>query len=141
MSSAPTTASRRWISSLGCRRLPKRPCRNGGTKIQHAIYARVVEKMVGGRVTRSGYLFPTSRGGGARLERKCTDKELSDALNALFDVVSRGFFPHGSEDTCKFCEFQSVCCGAKIAAERMEMKFAKNENDAAVQAWLKLQAV
>ena len=48
-----------------------------GTKIQHAIYARAVEKIVGGRVTRSGYLFPTSRGGGARLERKCTDQDMT----------------------------------------------------------------
>jgi MoaA/NifB/PqqE/SkfB family radical SAM enzyme len=106
-----------------------------GTKIQHAIYARAVEKIVGGRVTRSGYVFPTSRGGGARLERKCTDQELSAALNALFDVVSRGFFPHGTPDNCKFCEYSVLCGGADVAAERTERKFANNE------AWQKLQRI
>ena len=117
-----------------------------GTKIQHAIYARafaamLTRKGLSGRVTRSGYLFPTSRGGGARLRRECSDRELKEALNSLFDVVARGFFPHGDVDACKFCDFHSVCCGAKIAAERMEKKFAKNSNDAAVQAWLKLQEI
>ena len=112
-----------------------------GTKIQHAIYARAVESLVGGRVTRSGYLFPTSRGGGARLERKCTDQELKDALNALFDVVSRGFFPHGNAEACKFCEFETVCSGAKVAAARMQPKFAKHAADPAVRAWLRLQEV
>lgn len=117
-----------------------------GTKIQHAIYARafaamLTRKGLSGRVTRSGYLFPTSRGGGARLRRECSDRELKETLNSLFDVVARGFFPHGDVDACKFCDFQSVCCGAKIAAERMERKFAKNSTDAAVQAWLKLQEI
>jgi ATP-dependent helicase/nuclease subunit B len=109
-----------------------------GTKIQHAIYARAAAAMLNGRVTRSGYLFPTTKGGGARLARECTDQELKEALNSLFDVVSRGFFPHGTEDTCRFCEFQSVC---GPAAERMEKKLARNASDPAVKAWLKLQDI
>lgn len=110
-----------------------------GTKVQHAIYARAFENQhPGARVTQSGYLFPTVRGGGARLVRACTDQELKDALNSLFDVVARGFFPHGDDDACKFCDFQSVCPGAN---EQIERKIANNQNDAAVQAWLKLQEV
>ncbi len=109
-----------------------------GTKIQHAIYARAAEAILGGRVTRSGYLFPTARGGGARVTRQCTDGELTDALNSLFDVVARGFFPHGTADTCRFCDFKSVC---GPAAERMFAKLARNAGDPAVQAWQKLQGI
>ena len=109
-----------------------------GTKIQHAIYARAAAAKLKGRVTRSGYLFPTTKGGGARLLRECSDQELKHALNSLFDVVATGFFPHGTEDTCRFCDFQSIC---GPAAERMEKKFANKANDPAVKAWLNLQDI
>ena len=112
-----------------------------GTKIQHAIYARAVENEVGGKVTRSGYFFPTPKGSGARMERECSDEELKDALNLLFDTVASGWFPHGGEDACKFCDFQRVCGGARLADERTARKLARNENDPAVAAWLRLQEV
>ncbi|HSP34061.1 MAG TPA: PD-(D/E)XK nuclease family protein, partial [Thermoanaerobaculia bacterium] len=104
-----------------------------GTKIQHAIYARAVEDKLGGRVTKSGYYFPTSRGAGARLQRECTDKELKDALNLLFDTIRTGWFPHGGEDACTFCDFAEICGGAKRAAERTERK--------ATDTWRKLQEI
>ncbi len=115
-----------------------------GTKIQHAIYARAFEAMLsrkglGGRVTRSGYLFPTTKGRGTRLLRECSDLDLKEALNSLFDVIATGFFPHGDEEACKFCDFKSVCGGPKLASERMERKLAKNANEPGVQAWRKLQ--
>ena len=109
-----------------------------GTKIQHAIYARVIEEKTGGRVTKSGYYFPTARGAGARIAFECSDKELRDALNLLFDTIRTGWFPHGSEDTCTFCDFKEVC-GA--AAEQTERKLSANPSDPAVQAWLALQEV
>ena len=112
-----------------------------GTKIQHAIYARAVEDKVKGRVTKSGYFFPTPKGSGARLPRTCTDQELKEALNLLFDVVGSGYFPHAKEDNCRFCDFQEVCGGAKLAAARTAAKLARNEADPAVAAWLKLQGV
>jgi ATP-dependent nuclease, subunit B len=118
----------------------------GGTKIQHAIYARAVAAMLArkgmtSRVTKSGYLFPTSKGGGARLLRECSDPELKQTLNSLFDVVASGFFLHGSVDACRFCDFKSVCAGEDVAAGRMAKKFANNANDPAVKAWLDLQGV
>lgn len=112
-----------------------------GTKIQHAIYARAVEERVGGRVTRSGYFFPTPRGSGARMERECTDQELRDALNLLFDTVASGWFPHGTEDACRFCDFQPICGGRARAAQRSERKAAANSDDPAARAWLRLQEV
>jgi ATP-dependent helicase/nuclease subunit B len=117
-----------------------------GTKIQHAIYARAVEAMLArkgmpARVRRSGYSFPSPRGGGARLLRECSDRELRGALNALFDVVGSGYFPHGGADACRFCDFKDVCGGVDTAVSRTERKLAANAGDPAVKAWLKLQDV
>ena len=112
-----------------------------GMKIQHAIYARAVAEAEKGRVTKSGYFFPTPKGSGARLPRTCSDQELKDALNALFDVIGAGYFPHAKEDNCKFCDFKEVCGGAATAAMRTFVKLAANEAEPAVAAWLKLQGV
>jgi ATP-dependent helicase/nuclease subunit B len=112
-----------------------------GTKIQHAIYARAVEEIVGGRVTKSGYFFPTPKGAGLRMPRECADQELKDALNMLFDTIRDGYFPHGGENACKFCDFQEICGGADRAAERTVRKTWGNASDPAVAAWLRLQDV
>ena len=117
-----------------------------GTKIQHALYSRALKAMLGhkkmtGRVTKSGYFFPTSKGRGARLLRECSDGELKQTLNSIFDVVASGFFPHGTVEACKFCDFKAVCGGEVLASSRMEMKFKKNATDPAVAAWLDLQDV
>lgn len=112
-----------------------------GTKIQHAIYARAVEAAFGGRVTQSGYYFPTGKGAGARMPRECSDKDLRDALNLLFDTIRTGWFPHGSEDACSFCDFPEICRGADRAAERTERKLNANPSEPAVEAWLKLQEI
>jgi RecB family exonuclease len=110
-----------------------------GTKMQHAIYARAVEAKLGGRVTKSGYSFPTPRGRGARIERECTDADLQRALNLLSDVVASGWFPHAEE--CSYCEFEAVCGTKKLAAERTRRKLAANPDAPAVQAWQELQGI
>lgn len=105
-----------------------------GTKIQHAIYARAVEHLLGGRVTKSGYFFPTQKGAGDRIARECTDAELKDALNLLFDTVRTGYFPHGKPDNCTWCDFQDICGTAERAFERAQRKPAPD-------AWRRLQEV
>ena len=112
-----------------------------GTKIQHAIYARAVEEKVGGKVTRSGYFFPTAKGNGARIDKECTDLELKQALNLLFDTISSGWFPHAGEEACRFCDFQDICNTARRAAARTDRKIAANGGDPGVAAWLALQNV
>ncbi|MEO6487232.1 MAG: PD-(D/E)XK nuclease family protein [Thermoanaerobaculia bacterium] len=112
-----------------------------GTKIQHAIYARAVEQMVKGRVTKSGYFFPTAKGSGARLPRTCTDQELKKALNLLFDVIGSGYFPHAGADNCRFCDFHDVCGTAERAADRTAVKVGRNGADPGVAAWVGLQGV
>jgi ATP-dependent helicase/nuclease subunit B len=110
-----------------------------GMKIQHAIYARAVEAVFGGRVTRSGYYFPTPRGAGARMPRQCGDQDLRDALNLLFDTIRTGWFPHGTEEACTFCDFHDVC-GERVFS-RTERKLTANPSHPAVVAWCRLQEV
>ncbi|MBK5259622.1 MAG: PD-(D/E)XK nuclease family protein [Thermoanaerobaculia bacterium] len=110
-----------------------------GTKIQHALYARAVEATLGGKVTKSGYLFPTPRGRGIRIERQCTDTDLQRALNLLSDVVASGWFPHTND--CRWCDFQSICGGYENAAERTRIKLNANDSDPAVIAWNTLQRI
>ncbi|HEX9163076.1 MAG TPA: PD-(D/E)XK nuclease family protein, partial [Thermoanaerobaculia bacterium] len=112
-----------------------------GTKIQHAIYARAVEEKTGGRVTKSGYYFPTPQGAGARITRECTNQELSHALNLLFDTVAEGYYPHCGAGACTWCDFTEICGDAKKAAQRTERKIEANGSDPAVEAWLDLQEV
>lgn len=99
-----------------------------GTKIQHAIYARALEAMLArkeipGRVVQSGYFFPTPTGRGARIPRFSEKGELEHALNTLFDVVGRGYFPHAGLKACKFCDFAGICddaAGTKTADDALE---------------------
>jgi len=90
-----------------------------GQKIQHALYAVALERMLapalgGGtpRVTRSGYLFPSRRGEG--LERIIKDfnrDRLTSLLNDLLGLLEKGYFIAGPEAKCKYCDYASVCGG------------------------------
>ncbi len=90
-----------------------------GQKIQHALYAVALERMLtparGGaapRVTRSGYLFPSRRGEG--LERIIKDfdrNRLRSLLNDLLGLLAKGYFIAGPEAKCKYCDYASVCGG------------------------------
>jgi ATP-dependent helicase/nuclease subunit B len=90
-----------------------------GQKIQHALYAVALERMLtpargGGtpRVTRSGYLFPSRRGEG--LERIIEDFDrdrLRSLLNDLLGLLEKGYFIAGPEAKCKYCDYATVCGG------------------------------
>ncbi len=115
-----------------------------GMKLQHALYARAVEAMLmrkgmTGKVTRSGYYFPTTKGRGARIDRACTDDDLKTVLNDLCDVIGSGYFLHADEGRCKWCPYTEACGGANVAAQQALAKRAANPEDPAVKAWLDLQ--
>jgi ATP-dependent helicase/nuclease subunit B len=118
-----------------------------GTKIQHAIYARAIcamlqQRGIEAKVGQSGYYFPTPKGRANRQARPCGDGELEHALNLLFDTVGRGFFPHPTEEACRYCDYEELCGGdRKLAAEQMARKFAANSDHPAVRAWLALQEI
>jgi len=118
----------------------------GGTKIQHAIYARALCAMlerrgIVARIGDSGYYFPTVKGRGVRYARECGDGELERALNLLFDVVGNGFFPHPAEDACRFCDYRVVCGDVGTVAAQMARKLEANRDHPAVKAWLELQDI
>lgn len=117
-----------------------------GRKLQHVIYTRALEAMLRahgltGEVECAGYYFPTAKGGGERIERKCAPGELENALNRLFDVIGTGWFPLPDEGACDFCEFPEICGSRDLAAARMRRKQSANAADPAVQAWRSLQGI
>jgi len=117
-----------------------------GTKLQHALYARAVEAMLArkklsGKVTKSGYYFPTAKGRGARIDRVCSDAELKSVLNQLCDVVGSGYFLHADEERCKFCDYGEICGGKSVVATQAYSKMAANPDHPAVEAWNALRNV
>ena len=117
-----------------------------GTRMQHAIYASVVEALLSaealsGHVRRSGYYFTSRKGAGERLDIGSDPEELKKTLNLLCDVVAAGLFIHGAEDECKFCDYRAICGDVKQTAMRATRKIHAQSDLAGVQAWLDLQDV
>jgi hypothetical protein len=74
-------------------------------------------------VVKSGYFYPGRRGEGERYEGNVDFAAARPTLENLFELLARGVFPHSkNEDDCSLCDFQNVCGGAKVAAERMANK-------------------
>jgi CRISPR/Cas system-associated exonuclease Cas4 (RecB family) len=102
----------------------------GGRQVQPALYAMALEillQRVGrtGKVSRSGYFFPGRKGEGQRMIVPVDRGETRDVLGKLFDLLARGMFPHAlSVDSCKFCDFEAICGGKKMASERAAEKLA-----------------
>ena len=88
-----------------------------GQKIQHALYAVALEKILserpgGGtpRVTRSGYLFPSRRGEGlARIIKDFDRDRLRSLLGDLLALLQNGYFIAGPEAKCTYCDYRPVC--------------------------------
>jgi len=100
----------------------------GGRRIQDVLYAQALEVLLArngqkGRVVKSGYFYPGRRGEGERYEGNVDFAMTRPTLEALFDLLAGGAFPHSKEeDDCSLCRFQNVCGGAKAAADRMVNK-------------------
>lgn len=102
-----------------------------GRQVQHALYALAVEHYLreqgeaGATVIGSGYMFPTERGEGQRLNRPQGPENrqvLQQALRHLFDLAAAGTFV-AAEDKhgCRFCDYREIC-GGERAAERTKEK-------------------
>lgn len=96
----------------------------GGRRIQDVLYAQALEVLLArsgqkGRVVKSGYFYPGRRGEGERYEGSVDFDATRPTLEALFDLLASGAFPHSkNKDDCSLCDFQNVCGGPEAAAGR-----------------------
>ncbi len=103
---------------------------HGGRQIQHALYALALEQLLAraglsAEVSRSGYFFPGRKGEGQRLPIALDASRTRDVMRRLLDLLRAGAFPHAvSKEDCKFCEYEAVCGGEKIARRRAAAKLA-----------------
>ena len=84
---------------------------HGGRRLQHAIYAHVVERRLGGEVTHAGYHYPTIRGENrVVMFDKLGLVSVSSLLDEMLDGVAAGsFVPTDESKDCRFCDFAPVC--------------------------------
>lgn len=106
----------------------------GGRQIQPALYAAAVEALLDrcgekGKVSRSGYFFPSAKGRGRRIAEALDPKELGRVLTVLFDLLRDGAFPHASDpDACNYCDFRAICGDVKRASAQSEKKIDERAN-------------
>lgn len=85
---------------------------NGGTRLQHALYAQAVEQILGRPVAQAEYQFPTVRADPrrAKYDRALLDR-WPEILTQLFDMVAAGHFlpPFDDDPPCRICDFTSLC--------------------------------
>ncbi len=86
---------------------------NDGRSLQWALYAYVIEQLLGEPVVRSGYLFPGSRELGRRIEAdpSAVRNEIADHLRRMGRMAQSGAFFQAADDTgaCRYCDFRRVC--------------------------------
>jgi ATP-dependent helicase/nuclease subunit B len=97
----------------------------GGTALQPALYALVIEKLFPSRrVTGGNAYYCTARGGFARRQvelNEWTRKAAAEVERAIASAFSDAFFPAApASDACEVCEFR-VGCGP-YEAERVALK-------------------
>ncbi len=92
---------------------------DGGRRLQHYLYAIAVEQLLGQKVARMEYRFPTARADNAVVDYDVdglsAGKEL---ISALLDNVAAGrFLPTADRNDCTFCDFATCCRVTKIRNE------------------------
>jgi RecB family exonuclease len=106
---------------------------NRGRQIQHALYARaagILLRRSGFAVAsmRSGYYFPTRKGGARRVVPDVSDADVDATLKDLFDLLAAGAFPHSTEKKdCEYCDFRMACGDPDSAARRSKAKCDSGE--------------
>jgi len=103
---------------------------HGGRQLQHALYAFALEGLLArtgtpAEVSLSGYFFPGRKGEGQRITIALDPSRTRDVTRRLLDLLNAGAFPHATnKEDCKFCDYETVCGGAKLAAGRAKSKLA-----------------
>jgi hypothetical protein len=91
---------------------------DGGTLLQHAVYAEAARNILGAdaRVAQSSYYFCTERGWGEWV-RKPGQIDAKPVLTAIAEAMGAGAFLRGADGSgCQHCDFQRACPDAEIAA-------------------------
>lgn len=106
---------------------------NRGRQIQHALYARAAKVLLrrsGFAVEslRSGYYFPTRKGGARRVVPPVSDADVDATLKNLFDLLAAGAFPHSTaKRDCAYCDFRMACGDPESAARWSKAKCDSGE--------------
>lgn len=106
---------------------------NRGRQIQHALYARAAETLLRRsgfdvKSLRSGYYFPTRKGGGRRVVPEVSDADVDATLKNLFDLLAAGAFPHSIRmRDCDYCDFRLACGDPAEAARWSKAKCESEE--------------
>jgi ATP-dependent helicase/nuclease subunit B len=84
---------------------------HGGRRLQHALYAHVAERRLGGTITLAGYHYPTIRGENRSVMfDRLRLSSIMGLLDLMLDGVAAGsFVPTDRGDDCKFCDFAAIC--------------------------------
>jgi ATP-dependent helicase/nuclease subunit B len=105
----------------------------GGRLLQHALYALAATTLLRrtdgkARVSRSGYYFPTRRGGAERpVFEPPSAARVAEVLGDLFEILARGAFVHTPHaEDCRFCDMGPAC--GPDAAVRGKAKIAHAAN-------------
>lgn len=84
---------------------------DGGRRLQHYLYSVAVEQLLGRKVSRMEYRFPTARADGQSVPY---DSNLlsggAELVDALLDNVAAGrFLPTDDQNDCTHCDFRDCC--------------------------------
>lgn len=83
----------------------------GGRRLQHFLYCLAVEQLLGTKVARMEYRFPTAKAEGQNVSFENADLlGGTELVNALLDNVAAGrFLPTDDRNDCAFCDFKDCC--------------------------------
>ncbi len=92
---------------------------DGGRRLQHYLYAIAVEQLLGKKVARMEYRFPTSRADNTIVGYDISELGAGrEVISALLDNIAAGrFLPTDDRDDCRFCDFRTCCRVATIKSE------------------------
>ncbi len=117
-----------------------------GQQLQPPLYALAARALLRNsgadpqaRVEVAGYLFPSARGEGRKVERPPEAQEKAlEVLDLLSDIMGAGaFLPQEEESRCRYCDYPTVCRREDLA-DWVKRKLGDPENDE-TGPWRELQ--
>ncbi len=90
---------------------PRHGTFHGGRRLQNVVYATVAESILGHRIDRMEYHFPTRRGQNEVIgyDRAALRRGLGLIDRLLEGVAAGRFLPTEDPDDCRFCDYAPIC--------------------------------